>query len=864
MAAFYGGFQLTPSFNWENMKYLVKSASVILWAIFSLICALVLISASVYLYLSPSLPDVQTLRDIQLQTPMRVVSADNELIAEFGEQRRNPIQFDEIPPLFVKALIAIEDQHFEDHLGVDPSGFTRAVLTVLMTGETDGPGGSTLTQQVARNFFLTRDKTITRKFTEILLAFQMERELSKQEIFELYANKHFLGYRAYGIQAAADVYYDRDVNDLTLPELAMIAGLHQAPSAANPLINPDRAKRRRDMVLGRMAELDFIPQATYEVAVQSPLTAGFSGSRPQIEASYLAEMVRDHMVQRYGEAAYTDGYTVHTTLNTRLQAAANQGIRQALTDYSRRHGYHGPEDHYDVEGLSEEEALTHWRELIDRTPRYGGLTPAVVIAATDEALRVMPRGSEPVDIPLTELQWARPYITEDSMGPAPETGTDIAEPGDLVRVVQTDGQWQLTQVPWAQGALVSLDPSDGSVNALVGGFDFLLSKYNRAVQSSRQPGSVFKPFVYAAALDKGFTPATIVNDAPIVRSDSLLEDVWRPRNSGDRYLGPIPLRQALYQSRNLSGIRILEDIGVDYARRYAERFGFDQNNLARDMTLVLGSTAASPMDIARAYAVFANGGYLIEPYFIDSITDSNGNIIFDANPAVVCKNCPETPRPFQLETDDESTSTQAETEAVDIAPVALNLEDDPTAETTAGPAQPRYAPQVMSEQTAYLMDSMLKDVVRRGTGRVAYSSMGRDDLAGKTGTTNNAVDAWFSGYNGDVVTAAWIGFDDNRGLGQAEFGGKAALPAWITFMQAALEGQSSNSLSQPVGIERIRIDPATGLLARPNQSNAVFEIFKEGTAPTEVSREDVTIDFSSDGNGDSSNGNDAISPEMLF
>lgn len=860
MAAFFGGFQLTPSFNWENMKYLVKSIRAILWAFFSLICAVVLISASVYLYLSPSLPEVQTLRDIQLQTPMRVVSADNELIAEFGEQRRNPMRFDEIPPLFVKALIAIEDQHFEDHLGVDPAGFTRAVLTVLMTGETDGPGGSTLTQQVARNFFLTRDKTITRKFTEILLAFQMERELSKQEIFELYANKHFLGYRAYGIQAAADVYYNRDVNDLTLPELAMIAGLHQAPSAANPLINPDRAKRRRDAVLGRMVELNFIPRATYEAAVQAPLSAGRERDRSDIEASYLAEMVRDYMVERYGEAAYTDGYTVHTTLNTRLQAAANRGIRQALTDYSRRHGYHGPEDNYDTDGLTGEAALARWRELVDRTPRYGGLTPAVVTAATGDTLSVMPRGAEVTDIPLEQLRWARPYITEDSMGPTPESAADIAEPGDLVRVVQdADGQWQLTQVPWAQGALVSLDPSDGSVNALVGGFDFRLSKYNRAVQSSRQPGSVFKPFVYAAALDKGFTPASIVNDAPIVRSDALLEDVWRPRNSGDRYLGPIPLRQALYQSRNLSGIRILEDIGVDYTRRYAERFGFDQSELARDMTLVLGSTAASPMDIARAYAVFANGGYLVDPYFIDSITDADGNIVFDANPATVCKNCPETPRPFEL--GDDSEPGERESAAVDVAPIRLNIEDD-ASEAATEPVQPRYAPQVMSAQTAYLMDSMLKDVVRRGTGRVAYATMGREDLAGKTGTTNNAVDAWFSGYNADVVTAAWIGFDDNRGLGQAEFGGKAALPAWITFMQTALEGQGSNSLSQPVGIERIRIDPATGLLARPNQPNAIFEIFKEGTAPTEVSREDVTIDFSSDGGGDG--GSDSISPEMLF
>ncbi|WP_108126384.1 penicillin-binding protein 1A [Saccharospirillum mangrovi] len=842
------------------MKLLAKSTQAVLWTLYALICALVLISASVYLYLAPTLPEVETLRDIQLQTPMRIFSADNELIAEFGEQHRSPLHYEQIPTQFIQALTAVEDSRFEEHLGVDPVGFARAVLTVLTTGETDGPGGSTLTQQVARNFFLTRDKTITRKFTEILLAFQMERELTKEQIFELYANKHFLGYRSYGIQAAADVYYGRDINDLTLPELAMIAGLHQAPSAANPLANPDRALRRRNFVLGRMHEMNYLSDASYEEAIKVPLTAQYRGNGPGLEAAYLAEMVRAFMVERYGDAAYTDGYTVHTTLNSELQEAATRGLRKTLSEYSRRHGYLGVEDHIPAAGHTPPEAYAHWREVVNGTPRFGGLTPAIVVRAEARRLWILPRDSGLTTLELADMEWARERIDVDTLGPAVSTPFNIAVPGDLIRVEQIDGKWQLAQIPNAQGAMVSLAPNDGSIQALVGGYDFLLSKYNRAIQANRQPGSNFKPFVYSAALDKDFTPATIVNDAPIVRSDEALEDVWRPRNSGDRYLGPIPLRQALYQSRNLSSIRVLDSIGVNYARRYAARFGFDSAKLANDMTLVLGSTVMSPLEIARGYAVFANGGYLIDPYFISTIEDNSGNVIFEANPAIVCRGCPETPTPYWTE---ESSSPDSTATGVDIEPIALNLEDELIDEPTR--TERRYAPQVLTSQTAYLIDSMLKDVVRRGTGLAAYRELGRDDLGGKTGTTNNAVDAWFTGYNGDYVASTWVGYDNPVGLGQIEFGGRAALPGWIEFMKTALNGKPSNSLPQPVGIVRVRIDPQTGLLAQPGQAGAIFEIFKEDNAPTEYSRESVTIDFSGGNNGgDSDSSDDTITPQMLF
>lgn len=844
------------------MKFLAKSASFVLWALFSLICALVLISASVYLYLSPLLPEVETLRDIRLQTPMRVLSSDNQLLAEFGEQRRTPLKFDQVPTQFVQALVAVEDSRFEEHYGVDPLGFTRAVLTAVSTGETDGPGGSTLTQQVARNFFLTREKTITRKFTEILLAFQMERELNKQEIFELYINKHFLGYRSYGIQAAANVYYGRDVSDLTLPELAMIAGLHQAPSAANPIANPDRALRRRNLVLSRMYDRGYISKVALNQALSAPLTASYESNRPSVEASYLAEMVRDYMVQHYGEEAYTDGYTVHTTLNSKLQTAATRGVRQALIDYSKRHGYLGVEDHITEQGRTPPETYSHWREVVDQWPVFGGLTPAIVVRADDDELWVMPKNEPIARLRFEDMQWARPRVNVDTLGPEPKSPMAIAVPGDLIRVERQGDRWQLSQIPKAQGSLVSLAPDDGSIKALVGGFDFLLNKYNRVTQATRQPGSNFKPFVYAAALDKGFTPATIVNDAPIVRMDAALEDVWRPRNSGDRYLGPIPLRQALYQSRNLSSIRVLDAIGVNYARNYAGRFGFDTSRLANDMTLVLGSNTVSPLELARGYSVFANGGFLIEPYFIESIEDANGNVIFDAQPAIVCRNCPETPTPYWQ--DEGTMDSDPETAAVDISPIELNLDgqDNPEQPPASDPSEKRYAPRVISEQTAYLVDSMLKDVVRRGTGSVAYRTMKRDDLAGKTGTTNDAVDAWFTGYNGDFVTSTWVGYDQPASLGWNEFGGKAALPGWIEYMQTALAGQPSNSLSQPVGIVRMRIDPKTGLLARPGQAGAVFEIFKEDTAPKEYSREDVTIDFSSDDDGNGEGG--SVTPQTLF
>ncbi|TCS38221.1 penicillin-binding protein 1A [Reinekea marinisedimentorum] len=825
------------------MKLVIRSIHFLLWLGFLAICGSVLISASVYLYLSPHLPDVVTLKDFKLQTPMRILSSDNKLIAEYGEIRRTPLTFDQVPVPFVQALIAIEDKRFEEHHGVDPIRFTRVTLDVLITGDKEGAGGSTLTQQVARNYFLTQQKTFTRKFTEILLALKMEQELTKAEIFELYINKHFLGYRSYGIQAAATVYYGKDINDLSLAQLAMIAGLHQLPSGANPISYPDRALRRRNTVLDAMLANAYITESEHSLAVAEPIDASYHGNNPDFEAYYLAEMVRAEMLERFGEAAYTDGYSIYTTVNSDLQVAANRGVRKTLLSYSRRHGYSGREEHFNPEGADGREIFKNRLERLNKTPVFGDLIPALVVPGDESTLSFIPKGDDKVySLTLEEISWARKRISVNERGPEITSSYQVAVPGDLIRLEKTATGWALAQVPEAQGALVALSPTDGSIQAMVGGFDFILNKYNRAVQSSRQPGSNFKPFIYSAAIDAGYTPASIVNDAPIVRADASLEDVWRPKNSGDRYLGPIPMRQALYQSRNLSSIRILDSIGIRYARNYAERFGFKAEELANDMTLVLGSTAMSPLKVATGYAVFANGGYQVEPYFIQRIEDKSGNILFEATPKTVCRGCPEAPSYLEGETDPANENAVA----IDITPLALAVDQEASQATAGSTAKKSYAPQVLSPQTAFLMNSMLQDVIQKGTGRAARSELNRSDLAGKTGTTNDAVDAWFTGYNGDYVATAWVGYDSNTSLGNNEFGGKAALPAWLEFMKTALENKPLNSQPQPVGIVQVRIDPATGLLARPGSSGARFEFFKENNVPTEYSNSALTIDFSAE------------------
>ncbi|AJQ93095.1 penicillin-binding protein 1A [Gynuella sunshinyii] len=808
------------------MKFLAGSFRIIIWGFIALICAIVLICSAIYLYLGPSLPSVESLKTVQLQTPLRIYSADNKLIEEFGELRRTPLTYEEIPPRFVQALISVEDRSFETHVGVDAKGFIRAVLEFVSSGEKGG-GGSTLTQQVAKNFFFSNKKQFTRKFREILLALQMERILTKREIFELYANKMFFGHRAYGIQAAAQVYYDKDINDLTLAEIAMIAGLPQRPSRANPLSYPDAALKRRNKVLSDMLELGYITEPSYQRAIKAPLTAGNQQNteKRDFTAPWVAEMVREEMLKRYGDDSYSAGFRVYTTINSKLQNAANVAVQRGLLDYDRRHGFRGAYRKVPVDAsLSQTEQWEKWEGILSDEPDFGGLSPAIVTQVEDSQLTVLLADENTVTLPLTKLKWAQRYLNHSLKGAAVSKASDVADIGDMVWLERRDNQWLLAQIPAVQGAFVATNPNNGAIQALVGGFDFRQNKYNRVIQAERQPGSNIKPFLYSAALAKGFTPATIMNDSPITIVDPVLETTWRPKNSGYVFDGPIRLREALYRSKNVVSIRILQNIGINYAINYISKFGFDPSKLPNNLTLALGSASITPMKIMEGYSVIANGGYKVTPYVIQRIEDVSGNILFENHPATVCRSC--------------SQSAAAEPPPVSVEP--LNPDGTLVNKSVSQPRDNPVAPRIIDENTMYIMNSILRDVIKKGTGRRALS-LGRSDIAGKTGTTNDGVDAWFSGFNPDIVATAWVGFDQPQSLGGIEWGGLTALPIWLDFMQVALEGKPEKILPQPSGIVTVRIDPKSGLLARPGQKDAIFEIFPKDRVPTEQASEKVNI-----------------------
>ena len=769
--------------------------------------ALVLGAGGTYLYLAPKLPSAEILRDVRLQVPLRVYTRDGGLIAEFGEQRRTPHRLDEVPARLVQAFLAGEDDRFYEHPGVDWQGLTRAVLHLLRTGE-KGPGGSTITMQVARNFFLSREKTYLRKLNEILLALKIEREFTKDEILELYVNKIFLGRRAYGVGAAAQVYYGRPVTQLTLAQLAMIAGLPKAPSRFNPIASPERGVVRRNYVLRRMFELDYIEEAEYDEARNAPVTAKIHGPTVEVEAPYVAEMARAYMEAAYDGAAYTEGYKVYTTLDGRLQRAANEALRQALTEYDARHGYRGPERR-----VAPGEDARSPEEVLAEVPTVGGLLPALVTSVGERMVAAHAKGAGPIEIPFESMEWARPYIDEDRRGGKPESAAAVVQAGDLIRVRLTENGWSFSQLPEVEGALVSLDPNDGAIVALTGGFDFYRSKFNRVTQAERQPGSSFKPFIYSAALEHGYTPASIINDAPVVFEDRSLTSAWRPENYGGKFSGPMRLRVALYKSRNLVSIRLLRDIGIDFALDHVARFGIDVQSLPRGLSLALGSGEVTPLELATGYSVLANGGYAVEPYFIEHVLDRDDTSLFTTEPLVVCRDCGE----------EEAVVASAPT-----APTgAAGASSGPPAEPGAG----RRAPRVVDAPNAWLMYSMMRDVIRRGTGRKARV-LERNDLAGKTGTTNDLHDAWFSGFSPDLVATAWIGFDRFRPLGQRETGARAALPMWIAYMKEALKGAEERSIQPPKDIVTVRIDPETGKLAGASHEGAVFESFRREQVPS--------------------------------
>lgn len=731
--------------------------------------------AGVLVFFELQLPDVNVLKDAHMQVPLRIYSREGLLIAEYGPSRREPVPIAQVPQPLIKAILATEDQRFYSHPGVDFIGLFRAFKVLIGTGQ-KSQGASTITMQVARNFFLSHKKTYVRKLREILLALKIERTFSKDKILELYLNKVYFGNHAYGVAAAANVYYGKALDQLTLAEMAMIAGLPQAPSKNNPIVRPASATERRNHVLLRMLGVGDITKTQYQQAVGEIDHAGYHGPLVAVNAPYIAEMVRQYMVQQYGEDTYDKGYSVYTTLSGELQNAAVSALQNGLLGFTERHGYYPTE-----KSLSQKEP--HWKELwqvqlAQMSLPNNSLKPAAVLALSDNSIQALLASGDNITISWKNLSWAAPALKNGARGELPKRAQDIAKVGDVIWVQRLpEGSWRLEALPQIQGALVSLDPENGAILALIGGYDFTLSEFNRAVQAQRQPGSVFKPFIYASALDKGLTLASTINDAPVVIDDTGEDNVWRPRNDSRKFSGMTRLREGLVQSLNMVSIRLLQEIGVPYVVDYLEKFGFDPKQMPKTLSLALGTGLTSPMTIAKAYSVFANGGYAITPYFVDHIVGEDQKVLVQANPVL---------------------------------------------------AHAEGSTPVIDPQNAYLITQALKDVIVNGTGKAALA-LNRSDIAGKTGTTNDKVDAWFSGFNSKIVTTVWVGYDNLAST--HEYGAESALSIWIDYMRSALAKIPFSTMPQPAGIVTARIDPQTGFLAGVDQQDAIYEIFRQGTEP---------------------------------
>ncbi len=867
------------------IKSLIKFA---IWLGVAFCAGTLIVSMGIYLYLAPTLPNPYELRNVNLQLPLKIYSKDKKLIAEFGEKRRTPIVYKQTPPTFIQALLAAEDDGFFEHSGVDIKGLIRASLQLLVTGEKKS-GGSTITMQVARNYYLSREKTFIRKFTEILLALKMERFLSKEEILSLYINKVFLGKSAYGIEAAAQVYYGKTISELNLAQLAMIAGLPQAPSSANPLTNPARAKFRRNYVLKRMLDIGHISENEYLQASNAPISAKKQGSSKELNADYAAEMVRLELVNRFGDAAYTSGLKVITSLDSKRQQAANKALQHGLLSYDRDHGLRKTnknstwslqplEDlkansfieyqqqfankiknasiHSEVLDFTYQDKQTDWLSTLkawqiklSKIKNLGIISPAVVIHTNEKGAWLWSKtGSKWLDF--EQMKWAKPYLSVNATGQEPTTTQQVLHTGQAIWVEALDnGQLKLAQLPEVQGALISLRATDGAIEAIVGGFHHGQNKFNRVTQSERQPGSAFKPFIYSAALNNGLTAASLINDAPVVFEDKSLEYTWRPENVSGKFYGPTRLRRALFRSQNLVSIRILKQMGVQTAIDFINPFGFENSNFNKDLSLALGASAVSPLTLATGYAAFANGGYRIQPYLISEIYDHNNLLIYKANPIQVCQNCDSL---AQQKPPENSINANVQPDKIENALVTLGLE--PAKE------KPLSAKRVIDERTHFIMLTMLRDVIERGTGKRALA-LNRKDTVGKTGTTNDQKDAWFSGFANQLVTSVWVGFDQPKTLGRWAYGSNTALPIWVEYMQSALQNVEDKPLTQPAGIVSVRIDPETGLLAPPEQNNAIFEYFKQENVPTQYATPQTTSPFNPD---NPNQNNKSATPEQIF
>lgn len=850
-----------------------------MWLSYAGLCAAVLSLAGVYLYLNPQTPQAETYRNVQLETPLRVFSEDGALLAEFGERRLIPITLDQVPDLFVSALLDTEDKRFYEHNGIDFISLANDLVGLvgsLITDGSLGPGASTITMQLARNVSFSLERRFLRKFKEMLLALKIERELSKDEILELYINVVPFGKRAYGAEAAALTYYGKPLRELNLPQLAMLAGIPQAPSAANPINGPERAITRRNVVLLRMRDQGSISQAQYREAVNQPITAQVFARELDVASPYAAEWVRQEAAKILPDL-YTAGYEIHTTIDSRLQKEAISALRKGLIAYDRRHGYRGPEGQLSadlikrlqgtpdnqeadladqvVENLSNllseepvddiDEAQREALDFLNTIPVYGNLEPAIVSDVEDLTASVLRQDGSEFKLEFEDAGWARPYVEVDLRGPPPDSFRDVVAVGDVVRLAQRGGKTVLAQLPEIQGALISMSPRDGRVKAIVGGFDFFRNQYNHALQAARQPGSGFKPFVYSAALDAGVTPADIFMDAPLVFDDTNLESQYRPDNDNNKYNGPTRLREALYRSINLVSMRVLLEVSAGRVLEHAGRLGFSTRTFPRNTQLAIGggTMAVTPLDMARAYSIFANGGFLIEPHIIDHIVDARGETLYRPQFPTVCEECEDKPGAETLI--DEETASLAELLQGSGAtpPVGQNawsgaLEkearthaSDQTANPLDLPQDPVPAMRILDERNAFIVTTMLKDVIKRGTGRRALS-LKREDIAGKTGTTNDAADTWFNGFTPDLATTVWVGFSNHSALGARAFGSNTPLPIWIDFMEEALHNLPEVVPPQPSGVVSLKIDPSSGEVAGPGQVNAIFEYFLEEFTPS--------------------------------
>lgn len=886
------GIMQNPSSNKHRSGHKTKSRYLrwlLLLVGFGTVSAIAMTAAVIgaYYFVAPGLPAAEEIREIPLQIPLRIFSRDGRLIEEVGERRRFPVTYDDIPAHVVNAFIAAEDRRFFEHPGVDYQAILRAGFRLLVSGRISG-GGSTLTQQLARDYFLSREQVFTRKVREAFLAYKIEQEFTKQEIMALFVNKMFFGQRAYGVAAAAQVYFGKSLADINEAEAATLAGILPAPSDYNPVRSPAKARMRRTYVLERMLDLGFIDRETHDAAMDYPLVSQLHGTANELTAPYVAEMVRREMVKRYGEDTYAAaGFKVVTTLDSRLQRGATYALRNGLLEFTRRRGYRGPIESLDIDPLVLQSPFEEWpdqlRVALDNYGNPGGLQVALVTALNDDnSVTMVLQSGEKTVLPWHGISWARPFIDGETRGPAPETVADVLAPGNIIYVMPiTIGGYALAQLPEAQGAVISMDPYDGAIISLAGGFDFPLSKFNRVTQAERQPGSSFKPFIYSAALEQGNTAATIVLDAPVVIRSSELEAVWRPVNYSGRFYGEQRMREALVRSMNLASVRLLlNNTGIGNAVRHLAPFGFSPDALPRNGSLALGAGNATPLDMAQAYATFANGGYAVKPYVIDTISGPDGEILYRAEPLIVCPQCEPAPEPEKRtravarplsdpagaaaivalvtaridylpdELAEPGITARLREEARVLLEQMADVGDTYKPDAKVAPElfkDVKLAPRIISAQNAFLIQDMMRDVIRRGTG-IRARQLGRRDLSGKTGTSNDRRDAWFAGFQSDMVAIVWVGYDDDRPLGPGEEGSRTALPIWIEFMRRALDHVAENQMPMPEGIVTVRISKSTGCPANSSTdfSDVMFEVFREDHVPKCEFSEDLPEIFNID------------------